>query len=98
MQSPSAGYLGWNSGTANPTAFATGDMWPTVTTGSAALRQSRVTSGPTGIGPFGHAAVRGGPVSTTGLGPYQRSSLSSFGLQQPQQHQWVFVQLHGVVS
>uniref|UniRef100_A0A158Q8X9 M_domain domain-containing protein n=1 Tax=Elaeophora elaphi TaxID=1147741 RepID=A0A158Q8X9_9BILA len=97
-RSPSAGYLGWNSSTANPAAFATSDMWPTVTTGGAAMRQSRVVSGPTGIGPFGHAAVRGGPVGTAGLtvGPYQRSNLSPFGLQQPQQHQWVFVQLHGV--
>lgn len=75
-------------------------MWPTVTTGSAAIRQSRVASGPAGIGPFGHAAVRSGPVNSAGLavGPYQRSNLSPFGLQQPQQQQWIFVQLHGVVS
>ncbi|KAM3716526.1 30S ribosomal protein [Dirofilaria immitis] len=97
-RSPSAGYLGWNSGTANPAAFATSDMWPTVTAGSVAVRQSRVSSGPTGIGPFGHAAVRSGPVGNAGLavGPYQRSNLSPFGLQQPQQQQWIFVQLHGV--
>ncbi|EJD76668.1 hypothetical protein LOAG_16430 [Loa loa] len=98
-KSPSASYLGWNNATANPTAFTASDMWPTVTTGTTAVRQSRVASGPTGIGPFGHAAVRGGPVGTAGLtmGPYQRSNLSPFGLQQPQQqYQWVFVQLHGV--
>uniref|UniRef100_A0A8R1XZ55 GW182 middle domain-containing protein n=1 Tax=Onchocerca volvulus TaxID=6282 RepID=A0A8R1XZ55_ONCVO len=97
-RSPSAGYLGWNSSTANPATFATSDMWPTVTTGSAAIRQSRVASGPAGIGPFGHAAVRSGPVNSAGLavGPYQRSNLSPFGLQQPQQQQWIFVQLHGV--
>lgn len=97
-RSPSAGYLGWNSGTANPAAFAASDMWPSVTTGTAAVRQSRIASGLTGIGPFGHTAVRGGPVGSSGLsvGPYQRSNLSPFGLQQPQQHQWVFVQLHGV--
>ncbi|VDO54376.1 unnamed protein product, partial [Onchocerca flexuosa] len=96
-RSPSAGYLGWNSGAANPVPFATNDMWPTVTTGSA-IRQSRVASGPAGIGSFGHAAVRSGPVTNAGLpvGPYQRSNLSPFGLQQPQQQQWIFVQLHGV--
>lgn len=75
-------------------------MWPTVTTGAAVVRQSRVVSGPAGIGPFGHATVRGGPLGTAGLnvGPYQRSNLSPFGSQQSQQHQWVFVRLHGVVS
>uniref|UniRef100_A0A915PRI4 GW182 middle domain-containing protein n=1 Tax=Setaria digitata TaxID=48799 RepID=A0A915PRI4_9BILA len=96
-RSPSVGYLGWNGGNANPAAFTTSDMWPTTGTGSAAVRQSRVASGPTGIGPFGHAAIRSGPGGTAGpaAGPYQRSNLSPFGLQQ-QQHQWVFVQLHGV--
>ncbi|VDN02386.1 unnamed protein product [Thelazia callipaeda] len=94
-RSPSAGYLGWNGGV-NNSATAFGDIWPTVTAGSVALRQSRVTSGPTGMGPFGHTGVRALGSGTAVLGPFQRSNANSFNLQQPQQHPWIFVPLQGM--